>query len=1088
MPTYQLRTDHRPTPPPPTLDADQRAVVEHPGGPLLLLAGPGTGKTTTLVESVVDRIERRGLAPEQVLVLTFSRKAAGELRTRIAARLGRTTSGSLAYTFHAFCYALVRRFSDPVLYRHPPALLSAPEHDVRLRELVDGTRRDGSRVDWPAGLRPVLGTRGLATELRALAARTRALGLDPADLEALGREHGRADWVAGGQFFAESLEVLDQQHLVDYAEIVHRAGIIAADPAHQATLRREFRYVVVDEYQDTDPAQVRLLHALAGDGHDLLVVGDPDQSIYAFRGADVRGLLGFPTRFRTRDDDPAPTLTLSSVRRSGPAVVAAARTVVSRLPVSGPIDAEAFRRLRSPSCVDPPFDPGDVSVRTFVSPAAEAESIADLLRRAHLDDDVPWSQMAVLVRSGLQSIPRLQRALAAAGVPVTVAGDELPLRAQPAVQTLLRALRLTADLASGRSLRPDDVEVLLTSPLGAMSPAGVRRLCRSLRERDRADHGGVRPPRPSGQLLAQAVTEPRQLLGSGGPGAAQVHRLAVLLGRAADSLAAGAAVEDVLWILWDGTGWPDRLLRAAQQGGAAAPAAHRDLDAVVQLFGLAARARDRHQRRGLGAFLDEVDAQEIPADPTFEQAVRPGAVRLLTAHRAKGLEWRLVVVAAVQEGSWPHLRPTGSLLGTDRLDADGELPAGQTTARLLAEERRLFYVALTRARERVVITAVRGPNESGGQPSRFLDDLGVKVGEPEPRPRRALSLRGLLGELRAQAEGTDDPRVRQALTRRIARLALSGVLPAADPDRWWGVLETTDAEPPVRPPDDPVALSASAVQAIDTCPLRWFLSREAGGEQAGTSAQGFGSIVHALAAAVLDGAVDGGPALDGTPEPDAATLLGELDRVWGQLRFPVSWASDAERQEAASAVERLLDWYGADRGRTALAAEVPFEVVVPVGADQALLRGTMDRVEVDADGRAVVVDFKTGKSAPTAAEVAEQAQLGTYQIAVAAGAIDELAGRRLAPGGAELVHLRHQLRTGVKVQRQPPPTAGQPLAAVDQLQHAVDVIRAERFPATPGKACGHCDFRDCCPAQAAGRTLFEAPDADAPGRTGVEPR
>ena len=1078
MSTYQLRTDHRPTQPPPTLDADQRAVVEHPGGPLLLLAGPGTGKTTTLVESVVDRIERRGLAPEQVLVLTFSRKAAGELRTRIAARLGRTTSGSLAYTFHAFCYALVRRFSDPVLYRHPPTLLSAPEHDVRLRELVDGTRREGNRVDWPVGLRPALGTRGLATELRALAARTRALGLDPADLEALGREHGRADWVAGGQFLAESLEVLDQQHLVDYAEIVHRAGIIAADPAHQATLRRELRYVVVDEYQDTDPAQVRLLHALAGDGHDLLAVGDPDQSIYAFRGADVRGLLGFPTRFRTRDDDPAPTLTLSSVRRSGPAVVAAAKTVVSRLPVPGPIDAEAFRRLRSPSCVDPPFDPGDVGVRTFVSPAAEAESIAELLRRAHLDDEVPWSQMAVLVRSGLKSIPRLQRALAAAGVPVTVAGDELPLRAQPAVQTLLRALRLTADLASGRSLRPDDVEVLLTSPLGAMSPAGVRRLCRSLRERDRADHDGVRPPRPSGQLLAQAVAEPQRLPGPSGPEAARVQRLALLLGRAADSLAADAAVEDVLWMLWDGTGWPGRLQRAAQHGGAVAPAAHRDLDAVVQLFGLAARARDRHQRRGLGAFLDEVDAQEIPADPTFEQTVRPGAVRLLTAHRAKGLEWRLVVVAAVQEGSWPYLRPTGSLLGTDRLAADGELPTGQTTARLLAEERRLFYVALTRARERVVVTAVRGPSESGEQPSRFLDDLGVKVGEPEPRPRRALSLRGLLGELRARAEATDDPRVRQALARRIARLARSGVLPAADPDRWWGVLHTTDAEPPVRPPDDPVALSASAVQAIDTCPLRWFLSREAGGEQAGTNAQGFGSIVHALAAAVLDGA----------PGPDAATLLGELDRVWGQLRFPVSWASAAERQEAASAVERLLDWHRADRGRTALAAEVPFEVVVPVGADQALLRGSMDRVEVDADGRAVVVDLKTGKSAPTAAEVAEQAQLGTYQIAVAAGALDELAGRQLAPGGAELVHLRHQLRTGVKVQRQPPPTVEQPLAADDQLQNAVNVIRAERFLATPGKACGHCDFRDCCPAQAAGRTLFEAPDAAAPGRTSDEPR
>nr|MBA2509188.1 ATP-dependent helicase [Nocardioidaceae bacterium] len=534
--------------------------------------------------------------------------------------------------------------------------------------------------------------------------------------------------------------------------------------------------------------------------------------------------------------------------------------------------------------------------------------------------------------------------------------------------------------------------------------------------------------------------------------------------------------------VWDGTDWPRQLRRSSESGGATARAAHRDLDAVVELFALAARAGQRHLHRGLGAFLDEVDAQQIPADTLAEQGVRADAVRLLTAHRAKGLEWRLVVVAAVQEQSWPSLRRRGTLLATDLLGADGELPALPSVGELLAEERRLFYVAVTRARQRLVVTAVHGAREQGEQPSRFLAELGVEVGGPEPRPTRPLSLRGLLGELRARAEATDDPALRVAIARRIARLADSGVVPAADPASWWGVRSTSEAATPVRSADRPVALSGSAVNAMEQCPLRWFLSREAGGEQQSTSAQGFGSIVHALAAGVLDGEI---PA-----RTDA--LLGELDRVWGELQFPVSWASATERVAAGEALAHFLAWHGADRGRTPLGAEVEFAVEVPVAAvpgaeqnaeptaDAAVLRGSMDRVEFDSDGRAVVVDLKTGKSAPTQAEVAQHAQLGIYQVAVRAGALDELAGRPVAPGGAELVQLRKTLKNGAKVQHQPAPDADHLLTADAQLARAVATVRGESFVARPGPGCGHCDFRACCPAQADGRTLLDTPDVTDP--------
>src|SRR4051794_32302853 len=189
--------------PPPTAtrlvpDDAQRDVLAHPGGPLLVLAGPGTGKTTTLVEAVARRVEGRrveaGLSPDEVLVLTFSRRAAQELRDRITARLGTTTAGPAAWTFHAFAYALVREHQQPEAFRDPLRLLSGPEQDVALRDLLRGSLELGR--PWPPVLRACLTTRGLAEEVRALLARAREMGLEPADLERLAIREKRADWAA----------------------------------------------------------------------------------------------------------------------------------------------------------------------------------------------------------------------------------------------------------------------------------------------------------------------------------------------------------------------------------------------------------------------------------------------------------------------------------------------------------------------------------------------------------------------------------------------------------------------------------------------------------------------------------------------------------------------------------------------------------------------------------------------------------------------------------------------------------------------------------------------------------------------------
>ena len=1059
------------------LDDSQRAVVEHPGGPLLVLAGPGTGKTTTLVETVVERVERRGLRPDQALVLTFSRKAAESLRTRIAGRLGDHASMPLAATFHSFCYSLIRRYQDPDAFLDPLRLVSASEQDVRIRELVEGALADG-RVDWPTALRPALRTRGFASELQRFMAHARSLGLDPVDIVDVASQGDRDDWRAAAGFFGEYLDVFDAQNLVDYAELVHRALIIAHDPDHQTELRAEFPLIVVDEYQDTDPAQVALLKALAGGGRDLIAVGDPDQSIYGFRGSDVRGIMRFPDEFRTRDGRPATTLALTSTRRFGRRIVDVSRRVIDRLGSPGAIDVDTFRAFRSPTPVDARYGDGVVEASTYVSATAEAERIALVLRRAHLDDGVDWSEMAVLVRTAA-AIPRLQRALIAAGVPTEVAGDEVPLRTEPAVQPLLLGLRIVDGLARGHEPHADDVATFLTGPLGGLDAGQVRRVSRELRrlDADADDDGDARRPRPSRELLVDALVQPAILSQIHCDGSAEAYRAARLIAKTTDQRRAHVSPETLLWLLWDATGWGQRLRSDAEDGGERAANAHRDLDAICALFEAASRAEERYQRRGVTDFLAEIDDQQIPAEPLGESGVRGSAVRLLTAHRSKGLEWRVVVVAGVQDGVWPDVRYRGSLLQTDRL-ARGEIQEPPALRARVAEERRLFYVAVTRAMERLVVTAVQSPFDDGDQPSRFFAELGAETDNPAPtprgRPRRPLSLRGAVGELRRIAETTTNEQVRSEAVARLARLATYDdvrTLTCADPSRWWGVREQTRSEVPVRPSERPVDLSGSSLDGIVSCPLRWFLAHEAHGETPGTTAQGFGTLVHALAAEVVSGDLDA----------DADVLDAHLDQVWQRLDFAAPWVSDLERAEARRALERFVNWHLAGRGRRAVAAEHPFEVTVPIGGDAVRLRGSMDRVEVDEGGRIHVVDLKTGKNPVQAKAMAEHPQLGVYQVAVQHGAVDDLVDDPGEAGGAELVQLRVPAAAGEpdnpKVQPQAAPDDSPAFAAYEQLGEATARVRGEDFPATPNTACRYCEFRTSCPAQPEGRTILVPPGA-----------
>ncbi|MBJ7003277.1 ATP-dependent helicase [Streptomyces sp. CRPSP2-6A1] len=1132
---------------PPVLDAAQRAVVDHRTGPLLVLAGPGTGKTTTLVESVAARIAR-GADPERILVLTFSRRAAVDLRDRMALRIG-AARAPRATTFHSYSYALVRAHQDSGLFVEPLRLLSGPEQDVTVRELLAGQpeleRLGLTHVRWPDELRACLTTRGFADEVRAVLARSRELGLAPDALDAFARRIGRPDWRAAAAFLAEYLDVLDLQGVIDYAELVHRAVLLARRPDVAADLAARYDAVYVDEYQDTDPAQVRLLHALAGGGRTLVALGDPDQSIYTFRGADVNGILGFPEAFPRPDGGPAPVQVLRTNRRSGARLLAATRLITQRMPLPR-LPADKVRAHREPAAAR---DGGRAEVYTYPTPGTELDNIADILRRAHLEDGLPWREMAVLVRAGARSLPTLRRALTAAGVPLDIDGDDLPLRHEPAVAPLLTALRAVAraeapgrgelgerdavervpedrepvervsedrepgerdpedrDLeepapgspelaepsapdtadpaepsapdsadpaAQPRWLDTETALTLLASPLAGMDAADLRRLGRALREEERA--GGNMVPPPSDELLTRALAEPERLAVHDPAYARGAQRLGALLRTARERLANGGTAEEALWDLWNGTPWPGRLERAARRGGAAGRNADRDLDAVCALFATAARAEERTGGRGALNFLAEIEAEDIAADTLTRRAVRPDAVRLMTAHRAKGLEWRLVVVAGVQEGLWPDLRRRGSLLEADRIGRDG-LAEPLTPGALLAEERRLFYAAATRARDRLVVTAVKAPAEDGDQPSRFLTELGVEPKDVTGRPRRPLAVAALVAELRAT---TVDPAasaaLREAAARRLARLAAltdeedRPLVPAAHPSRWWGMFEPTESKVPLRHRDQPVVLSGSALdQLANTCALQWFLGREVKADAPATTAQGFGNVVHVLADEVASGR---------TPA-DLDVLMERLDSVWNALAFDAPWKSRQEKDNARAALERFLNWHVINRStRTSVASEQDFDVTLEAGEYQVRIRGQMDRVETDAEGRAYVVDFKTGKQAPTAREVERHPQLAVYQLAVREGAVDTaFDGEHPEPGGAELVHLRQGAakrdggETLPKVQTQEPLTGewvGELLAT------AAGKVLDERFGPTAGQHCAHCAFRASCSARPEGRHVVE---------------
>jgi len=729
-------------------------------------------------------------------------------------------------------------------------------------------------------------------------------------------------------------------------------------------------------------------------------------------------------------------------------------------------------------------------VVTLRSVTSESAYVAQRLREAHLHHGIAWSRMAVIVRSLQRHQAALRRALAQSGVPVTTGAEDTALATQPAVVPLLVLLRCALDEST---LDEETAVSLLHSALGGADPLSERRLRQGLREAA----ARLGDQRPSGELMVEALTEPSMLALIDPRWARPARAIADLMTVARQTaLRRGATAEDVLWAVWRTSGLADKWAAASARGGRRGATADRDLDAVLVLFDAAARFTDRLPGARIETFLDHLLDQQLPADTLAAAGTRGEAVRMLTAHAAKGLEWDFVVVTGVQEGAWPDLRLRGSVLGSERLvdvaagrdtTADGHVTA--QVAALLDEERRLFYVAATRARRRLLVTAVDPSTTGTGgeeQPSRFLGELaGTRLSpvdlddasdatdesdvdteveggtESGVRPAvlgRPLTLPSLVAELRtAVTDPTTPVSRREAAAAQLARLAAAGVA-GADPDEWWGLRELSDDRGLVEP-GQPVRVSPSTVESAMRCGLRWLLERH-GGSDPPSAKQGIGNLVHAAAMLVDEAAA--GHAVD------PAALRAYVTDRFDQIELPARWLGGRERERATKMVDKLLSWLGANP-REQLAIERDFETLLPATAETppVRLRGRVDRLERDQAGRLVVVDLKTGASAPSADDAVELPQLAAYQVAVEAGAF----GEGSVSGGAEIVAVgTNHANAAVRVQ---PPLrdAEDPGWAEALVREAAAAMAASTFRAVVNESCPYCTVRRSCPLSGKGRQV-----------------
>jgi RecB family exonuclease len=557
------------------------------------------------------------------------------------------------------------------------------------------------------------------------------------------------------------------------------------------------------------------------------------------------------------------------------------------------------------------------------------------------------------------------------------------------------------------------------------------------------------------QLLLDAIVD-GELFIEGADSVLRVHEL--LKGAKAIARNKSALADDLLWFIWDNAktsdgqklagAWRNQALRPGIRGAAA----DRDLDAMMQLFDSAARYSERFPLSGPAAFINEVAQEDIAGDVITAKGVRPDFVEILTVHSAKGRQWDLVAIGGLQEGTWPNLKQRSSLLGAERLverKRNPETPRDQLDViaanGLMQDEKRLFHVALTRAKQSLFVTAVQREDE---EPSQFFEEIEVMLSPVKgkdpvladvPRP---ITAPALVAELRAQLDG---PKAKEAAAL-LKAMSAEGIY-LANPASWIGSVPlSTDA--PVIDPDKEVIVSPSGAESFLECGVKWFLQNN-GGSDGDSTAQVLGSAIHAFAAKMVQ-----------EPETSRDQLIQSLENSWKLIDPESGWVSASHLESAVTMLEKFVE-YHKETKREIKGAELRFDVKL----GRARIIGTVDRLEVEADGSLFIIDFKTGNTAISKEDAKKNLQLASYQLGVAEGGFAE--GTKSS--GAELVYLGTD-SAGPSIRQQYAIDLEETKATIETIGEGMG---AATFFATVNKRCKGCPVRKSCPVQSDGRAVIE---------------
>lgn len=638
------------------LNPQQREAVFHEGGPLLVLAGAGSGKTRVLTYRIARLVERTGLAPYRILAITFTNKAADEMRGRIRQLVGEASREMWTGTFHSICARLLRQHGDLVGIGRSFVIYDETDQLRLVKNCIRNVGLSDSRV------RPAA--------VAAMIDRAKNQGLEPPAGVVMPTGSRREEIEAVLRAYRDSLR---QAGALDFGDLIlfaHR--LLREHPAVLARLRDRFRAILVDEYQDTNRAQHLLLKTLVPAGGDLCVVGDDDQSIYRWRGAEVENLLHFE-----QDFPGARILVLEQNYRSTSNILRAAESVARGNP------------QRHPKVLWTANDAGEkVTCLVAGTPDDEALAVAREIRSLVTGRGHSFRDVAVLFRTNAQS-RAFEESFLLFQIPYALVGTTR-FYERTEIKDLTAYLRFLYNPKDSVSLQR-----ILNRPARGIGKTTEEALVRLAAERGVSLWEG----------LEQAVTEPGLISATG---ARRIREVVGTLATLREGVATAPSLVKLLEDVLDRSGYRSFL--------ESLPDKERRVENVEELLRTASAFEETQGSTSLpetlGAFLEKI-ALVSEADQYSEKA---NAVTLMTLHCAKGLEFEIVFLVGMEDGLLPHQRSS--------LDAAG-----------LAEERRLCYVGMTRARRKLYLTRARVRTRYGERQeapaSPFLLDIPADLLEAE---------------------------------------------------------------------------------------------------------------------------------------------------------------------------------------------------------------------------------------------------------------------------------------------------------------------------------------------------------------------